>query len=116
MTDASSEFKDFHKEGNRVWIKVWDPDRAEAILADKSSSKKKKDKNKAPAQFVWYGQDGDLFYAGYQHLGTATFLLFHQVEGGGKKTKLTETISINAVDVRQMGVIKQASQSDLQTP
>ena len=85
-----SEYKEHLKPGDRVWIKVWDPDSAV------------KDDN-GDAVFVYHGGKGDFVYTGYQHVGTATFLLFATAKGSGKKTQLGETTMFNAIDVRHIG-------------
>ena len=80
-----SEYKEHLKPGNRVWLKVWDPDTAPA-----------------KSVFVTYGGDGDMVYAGYQQLCTATYLLFDHTTGSGKKTQI-ETVMFNADTVKQIG-------------
>ena len=74
-----SEFQEYVKPGNRVWIKV-----------------------EEQGKDVMYGIDGGLVYQGYQHIATATFLIFDMVEGEGKKAT-TKSLMKNANRVIDMG-------------
>ena len=73
------EFKEYVVPGSHVWITV-DEKGKEAT----------------------YGRDRDLVYQGYQHIATATFLIFDLVEGEGKKA-VTKSMAKNANRVTAMG-------------
>ena len=82
---AESEYKEQLKPGNKVWIRMVDPE------------------NPAKA-YITVGADSELTYSGYQHLGTATFMIFDRVTGKGKKTSI-ETMTVNTLDIRHVGLI-----------
>lgn len=79
-----SAYVEYVQPGTRVWMKISNPDGSETLLGD----------------------DGRLTFQGYWVLGTATFLIFDQVDGTGKTTKLSQSYVANADEVRFMGPIK----------
>lgn len=92
----SSEFKEYLKAGAAVWFKAENP--------DWDPNFKPKKGEETPPRIVDFGAAGDVLYAGYQHVGTATFILFHKVNGTGKKTQM-QTLSLNATCVKQISVL-----------
>lgn len=84
------QYQEFVKPGKRVWIKMRDPDNAPNGRVH-----------------VFHGLDDDhLVYAGYQHIGTATYLIFNRVEGVGKKARVA-TFALNSLIVPEIGSVEE---------
>ena len=79
-----SEFKEHIKSGKKVWF----------IARNEKG------------ELETFGSGGDVIYAGYQSIGTSTYLIFERVIGSGKKAKL-EAVTFHADDVRRIGVIEE---------
>ncbi len=93
---SNGEWREYLQPGKKVWIQVEN--------LDPPAKPKGRTKAEPPPRTVLYGAAGDMFYTGYQYIGTATFLIFTRITGKGKKAQ-AQTIAINAMDVHRAGLV-----------